>query len=222
MEMQQEEWVICRIFNKNEDKKNVVLQGQGYGLIEACSTPMYNSLPSLLEAPGSLECQSLENPFFINNQENDFKSLISPLVSQSHVGCSVNALNPSFLPITTTSTINNNTCRTITSNNQSQSMLFKSFLSHQDCDFKEQSTVSKQCKTEANFSHFQLHADANYFNLSWVDKFHLNSHQNPMFFEMDCNVSGFSAAANGTVAYDASTSTAFNRADFQMMLDPLI
>ncbi|KAA3467192.1 protein CUP-SHAPED COTYLEDON 3-like [Gossypium australe] len=65
------------------------------------------------------------------------------------------------------------------------SMLFKSLLSHQECVLKEQAaaTIPKQCKTEANFSNFQLPDST----LSWMEKMHPNPCQDPMFFDVDYN-----------------------------------
>ncbi|XP_050214357.1 protein CUP-SHAPED COTYLEDON 3 [Mercurialis annua] len=185
-----EEWVICRIFNKTVEKKNAFWQGQGF-LWEANS----NSLPSLLEAPSTLmECQSdhgLQNPFN-PFQEHDLKSLlVSPLVSQSH---HINSPSPS--------------------------MLFKSLLSHQDSTLKEHSTIIKQCKTEANFSNFQL-PDANFnWVLDKINDHHQDPFQSPLSFGMDCNVLGVTAAAAATnsdiTAHEMSTSVSLNRAGFQM------
>ncbi|CBI40758.3 unnamed protein product, partial [Vitis vinifera] len=110
------------------------------------------------------------------------------------------------------------TSSTTGNNNPSTSILFKSLLSHQECSLKEQTTIPKQCKTEANFSHFQL-PDA---NMHWVDRMNSNLHQNPLFFEMDyCSggVLGFTAATATETVHEMSTSIAFNRAGFQMMVD---
>lgn len=98
-------------------------------------------------------------------------------------------------------------------------MLFKSLLSHQDCTPKEQLTIQKQCKTEANFSDFQAPAEA---HLQWMDRIHPNptQYQNPLLFEIDCGLLGLSAFASAPLAdaaaanYDMSTSIAFNRAGF--------
>lgn len=217
--------MICRIFHKTGEKKNVVVQGQSYGQREVASSPSSGSL-------GPLECQfqspmqGVQNPFVMSsNQENDIKSLLlNPAVSQSHL-FPKNGLQPSFSPIPTTitsTTIATNK-NTNTNNNPSPSpsMLFKSLLSHhQDCTPKEQLTIHKQCKTEANFSHFQAPADA---NLQWMDRIHPNPTQqyhNPLLFEIDCGLLGLSAFASAPLAdaaaaaNDMSTSIAFNRAGF--------
>ncbi|KAK9270796.1 hypothetical protein L1049_026381 [Liquidambar formosana] len=216
-----EEWVICRIFHKSGEKKNPLFQAQGYHLMEISSSPTTNSLPPLLQTPTALlESQShalRNNPFLMNHQESGLKTLITnPVVSESH-HFPTNEFQPSCFSPTPPTTITTNK-NTIT--NPSPSILFKSLLSHQDCTLKEGATVPKQCKTEANFSHFQL-SDA---NLHWVDKFHQNPYQSPLFFEMDCSVLGLSAAAAAAAApdpvHDMSTSLAFNRADFRMMVDP--
>ncbi|KAJ6921099.1 protein CUP-SHAPEDTYLEDON 3 [Populus alba x Populus x berolinensis] len=226
-----DEWVICRIFHKKGEKKDVFLQAeQGYHLLEVYSPANSGSLPPLLDASASFfdQCQSknkvidaLQNAFLIpEHHENDLKSLPNPLVSQSHV-LSINGLQPSFSPppisINSTATSTNKNTNTDNSN-QSPSMLLKSILSYQDCTLKEQfSTVSKQWKTEASFSH-----DA---TSSGVDKItqphpYLN---NPLFFEMDCssNVLGFSGSASAadTIIHDMSTSIGFGRAGLQMMSD---
>ncbi|KAF2324813.1 hypothetical protein GH714_017242 [Hevea brasiliensis] len=192
-----EEWVICRIYHKTGEKRNGLVQGQGF-LLETSSPPISCSLPSLLEAQSTiLECQAqaptevLQNPFLIHQRESDLKSL---LVSQSHV-LSVNGLfQPSFSPspMTINTRETNKNTDTNTNNNPSPSMLIKSLLSHQDCTLKEQSTIPKHCKTEANFSHFQQ-PEA---NLNWVDKIHPSQYQYPVSFEMDCNVLGLLTAAS--------------------------
>ncbi|KAH8509781.1 hypothetical protein H0E87_011509 [Populus deltoides] len=215
-----DEWVICRIFHKKGEKKDVFLQAeQGYHLWEVYSPANSGSLPPLLDASASLcdQCQSknkvidaLQNAFLIpEHQENDLKSVPNPLVSQSHV-LSINGLQPSFSPtpisINSTATSTNKNTNT-DNNNQSPSMLFKSILSYQDCTLK----------TEASFSH-----DATFGGVHKITHPHpyLN---NPLFFEMDCssNVLGFSGSASAadTIIHDMSTSIGFSRAGLQMMLD---
>ncbi|XWS20817.1 hypothetical protein CRYUN_Cryun30bG0001800 [Craigia yunnanensis] len=222
-----EEWVICRIFHKTGEKKNALAQGQSY--ILEVSSSQTTSLPPLLEtATAFLESQSqtamqAQNPFLIHRQENDLKSLINPIVSQSPL-FPANGFQPSFsaTPTTITSTTTSTTDKNAATNtnNPSASMLFKSLLSHQDCILKEQATITKQCKTESNFSNCQL-PDA---TLNWMDKIDPNPCQNPLFFEMDCSVLGFSEGITGrdTSVHDMSTSIAFNRTGVQMMLDPPI
>lgn len=228
--------MICRIFHKAGEKKNGILQGQSY-FFEACSSPS-GSLPPLLETQTTLlECQSqnpnsieaLQNSFVYHQQESDLKSLINPVVSQSHSHDlfpmngfqSSFSHNPTTIISTNTSNTTNKHMMMNTDNTPSQSMLFKSLLSHQDFTLKEQTTIPRQCKTEANFSHFQL-PDANNSNFSWMEKIHPNPYQNPLFFEMDCNLSGLttqSATIAGSSANETSTSVAFNRTSFQVMLD---
>ncbi|KAG2698053.1 hypothetical protein I3760_07G133100 [Carya illinoinensis] len=214
-----EEWVICRIFHKKGEKKNPLLQGQNY-LLEAASSATSGSLPPLLEeVPNTLlECQlqDLQNSLLINNQDG-LKSLIHPVVSQSNL-FPINGFLPSFSTSTTTATTQN----TNTNNNPSQSplpsILFKSLLSHQDCStHKEQITIQKQCKTEANFSNVQMPADA---NLQWMDRIHTstNQYQNSLLVEIDCGLVGLSAFASAP-AIDApvnalSNSVALNRTGF--------
>ncbi|XP_011041171.1 PREDICTED: protein CUP-SHAPED COTYLEDON 3 isoform X2 [Populus euphratica] len=216
-----DEWVICRIFHKKGEKKDVFLQAeQGYHLLEVYSPANSGSLPPLLDASSASffdQCQSknkvidaLQNAFLITeHQENDLKSLPNPLVSQSHV-VSINGLQPSFSPtpisINSPATSTNKNTNT-DNNNQSPSMLLKSILSYQDCTLK----------TEASFSH-----DATFGGVDKITHPHpyLN---NPMFFEMDCssNVPGFSGSASAadTMIHDMSTSIGFSRAGLQMMLD---
>ncbi|KDP36751.1 hypothetical protein JCGZ_08042 [Jatropha curcas] len=195
-----EEWVICRIFHKNGEKKNGILQAQGF-LLEANSPPTFSSLPSLLEAPLLLECET-QTPFLIKQDSQSNKHTVS-------FGTS------SPITISTDAETNKNI-----QDNPSAPMLFKSLLSH---PLKEQFTIPKQCKTEPNFSHFQLPAGADHANLFnyWVEKIHHpNTYHCPLSFEMDCNVLGISTEFDSDItANDLSTSIAFNRADFQMMLD---
>ncbi|XP_010270533.1 PREDICTED: protein CUP-SHAPED COTYLEDON 3-like [Nelumbo nucifera] len=217
-----EEWVICRIFHKTGgEKKSPFFQAAHGYLMEACSSSPSTCLPPLLEPPTTVmdvqsSIQSLQNNYLIH-QENGVKNLINPVSTQTQLFpmSSSSLLRPSFSPTT------------INPNNPSHSILLKSLLSHQDCTLK-QATVQKQCKTESNFSHFQP-LDA---NLHWVDKIH----QNPLFIEMGVGgpggggggggpgpgggVLGFTAVAD--TVHEMSTSVAFNRAGFQMMLDPPI
>ncbi|XVF74067.1 hypothetical protein PTKIN_Ptkin13bG0031600 [Pterospermum kingtungense] len=180
-----EEWVICRIFHKTGEKKNGV--GAGQSVCSSTST----SLPPLLETPAPfLESQTSKQAFAI---QNELKSLINPVVSQSPLFLS-NGFQPSFSVDSTTDK------KKAVTNTNTNTMLFKSLL--------EQATIPKQCKTEANFSHFQL-PDASF-------------NQNRLYFDMDYGgVLGFSEAV---IAGDInmSTSIAFNRAGVgvQMMLDP--
>lgn len=222
----QEEWVICRIFHKAGEKKNGILQGQSY-VFEACSSPT-GSLPQLLETQTALlECQESENPDFQNafvyqhhQQESDLKSLIiNPVVSQSH------SHSDDLFPMNgfQTSFSHNNPSTTIAQS--PSSMLFKSLLlSHQDLTLKEQNAIPRQCKTEASFSHFQL-PDANN-SFSWMEKIQPNTYQNPLFFEMGCNLSGLTTTQSGNTAgssaNEMSTSVAFNRSSFRGMLDSSI
>ena len=211
--------MICRIFHKTGEKKNGVVQGQSNGNREAASSPSSGSLTPL-ECQFQGPMQGVQNPFVMSNQENDIKSLLlNPAVSQSHL-FPKNGLQPSFSPIPTiiTSTPIATNKNTNTNYNPSPSMLFKSLLSHQDCPPKDQLTIHKQCKTEANFSHFQAPADA---NLQWMDRIHPNPTQyhNPLLFEIDCGLLGLSAfasapLADAAAANDMSTSIAFNRAGF--------
>ncbi|XP_021912315.1 protein CUP-SHAPED COTYLEDON 3 [Carica papaya] len=184
-----EEWVICRIFHKTGEKKNSVAAAAAASVL----SPSRSSLaPVLLENQTPLlESQTHQtspgNPFVTNHH---LKTLINPLLSQS------NAL------------INQLSAAT---NNTNSSILFKSLLSHQQQQLP--STVTKQCKTEATFSHFQiLPVDA---KMNWMDKInHISS--SPLFSDMDSSMLG----PQGAAVDDTSTSIAFNTlANFHLMLD---
>ncbi|KAE8656492.1 Protein CUP-SHAPED COTYLEDON 3 [Hibiscus syriacus] len=200
-----EEWVICRIFNKTGEKKNALGQGQSHMMAVSSSSTTF--LPPLLESPASasfLEYQTqtlmqAHNSSLIHRQEND---LINPVAPQSH-----SRLEPShgFLSATSTITSSGTTDEhTLTNGNSSSaSMLFKSLLSHQGCFSREQATIPKQCKTEANFSRLD-----NKTSLNWMDKIHPNpACQNPWWFDMDSSVLGFSEGA--VTAHEMSTINGF-------------
>ncbi|XP_010064957.1 protein CUP-SHAPED COTYLEDON 3 [Eucalyptus grandis] len=255
-----DEWVICRIFHKTMEKKSLLFQGQNY-MLEVCSPPSTGSLPQLLETPITstpppnhlLEHQSQANsyqnqtqPFLMHQRDIDFKTLMSnpfvPLVPDLQA--------PSFSPTVTTTTHKDSYNNTDTKNIivtpslvSPSSMLFKSLLSHQDLftatNLKEHQhhTVLNQCKTETNFSHFQLNVDddndADGLH-SVVDKIHIvpfhQNHQSPVLFEMDTHPTTTSSVPDNnnaphghTVHHEMSTSTmAFNRVgpSFQMLVDP--
>lgn len=198
--MFQEEWVICRIVRKKGEKKiSVLIQDRSsYYLPESSSPPILGSLPTLLQTstpPAATTfavdshdirnpIQNLQNPFPIHHHRHQ-------MAPQPH-RYPVNGLQPSFSP-TNLATIdipkdmhNNN------NSNQSQSHRLKSLLSHQVCNLKEQGTaIPKQCKTEVNFSLFQLPSA----HLRWLDTVHHDPYLNPLFPGMDCGVTGFSSAA---------------------------
>ncbi|OVA01090.1 NAC domain [Macleaya cordata] len=206
-----EEWVICRIVHKTEgEKKTQYFQAHNY-LLELSSSQCSSSLPPLLESPKTLQesqpppLQILQDPYFIHH-DTDIQTLINPNLTQPN-NLSLMNFQPFYSPSTTTNT------------NISPSILFKSLISHQDCVLKEEPTVSKQFKPENNFSYFQqLDAATAAANLNWVDKIHQNPCQNSVSFGMGYGVLGFSAAAD--TVHEMSTSVAFNRTGFQMMLDP--
>ncbi|KAE8654099.1 Protein CUP-SHAPED COTYLEDON 3 [Hibiscus syriacus] len=189
-----EEWVICRIIHKKGEKKNGLAQAQRYNLdVSSSPTSATTSFPHLIETPNPfLESQSrtsmqTQTSFL----ENDLKSLINPVVFPAND----NGFQPSFSATPTfTRTPDKNTVEN-SSNSSATSMLFKSLISHQDSILKEQAvTILKQCKTEANLTHFPL-PDAS--TMSWMDKIHpLNTCQNPMFFDMDYNNSMLGFADN--------------------------
>ncbi|KAK8678304.1 hypothetical protein V6N13_143809 [Hibiscus sabdariffa] len=210
-----EEWVICRIFNKKGEKKKALAQGQSY--VMAVSSSSTTFLPPLLGTPGPasfLESKSqtimqAHNSYLIPCQEND---LMNPVVPQSQSRLfPPNGFLSATSTITKSSTSDNHP---ETNANSSASMFFKSLLSHQGCLSKEQPTIPKQCKTEANF----YHSDAANTTLNWMDKIHPHPPcQNSFFFEMDHTVLGFAEGA--VTGHDMSTSIAFNRAGGQMTLN---
>ncbi|XP_039049486.1 protein CUP-SHAPED COTYLEDON 3-like [Hibiscus syriacus] len=214
-----EEWAICRIFNKTGEKKNALSQGKSHVMaVSSCSTTFS---PPLLENPcpasfSESQSQTLmqdHNSYLIHRHENDLKYLINPVVSQLH-----SRLFPSNGLLSATSTITNSGTtdnHTLTNdNNSSVSMLFNSLLSHQGCFSREQTTIPKQRKTEANFSHLDSNTSVN-----WMDKIHPNPGcQNPWLFEMDYTVLGFSEGA--VTGHEMSTSMAFDKASGQMILNP--
>lgn len=181
-----EEWVICRIIHKTGEKKNGVAAAQGLGYIlelsllssttktTNCFRPLLETSTPLLESQTQTSMQAAHNSFL----EHDLKSLINPVVYPA------NGFQPSFTatPTTFSSTPDKNAS---SNSSAAASMLFKSLLSHQECVLREQAaaTIPKQCKTEANFSNFQLPDST----LSWMEKMHPNPCQDPMFFDVDYN-----------------------------------
>ncbi|XP_038999273.1 protein CUP-SHAPED COTYLEDON 3-like [Hibiscus syriacus] len=213
-----EEWVICRIFNKTGEKKNALDQGQSN--VMAVSSSSATLLPPLLETPGpasflespSQTLMQAHNSYLIHRQEKYLKSLINTVVPQSQ-----SRLFPSngFLSTTSTTTASSATDKhtETNANYSSASMPFKSLLSHQGCISKEQATIHRLCKTEANFSHLDSNT-----TMKWLDKIHPNPLcQNPIL-EMDYSVLGFSGGA--VTGHDMSTSIAFNTASGQIILNP--
>ncbi|KAI3418097.1 NAC domain-containing protein [Psidium guajava] len=215
-----DEWVICRIFHKTVEKKSLLFQGQNY-MLEACSPPSADSFPQLLET----QITSTPPPnHLLEHQSQANITATAHKDSYSHTDAKSIVVAPSLV--------------------SPSSMLFKSLLSHQDLftaatNLKEHQhhTVLGQCKTEANFSHFQLSVDDDAEGLqSIMDKIHHvpfhQNHQNPVLFEMDAPATTTSSVPNDnnsphghTVHHDMSTSTvAFNRVgpSFQMLADPAI
>lgn len=255
--------MICRIYHKTGEKKNPLFQGRQSclpALLETQTptpTPR-NALLEEFEYQTQNPMQALQNQnlnSFLNNQkqnqdhhqENDLKSLINNPVNQSHlfpinglIQPSCFSVSPTSRSVTTASTTTTTNKNPSTSSSLLPPMLFKSLLSHQDCTWKEQEqplTVLKQCKTEANFSHFQAPPSSsdhdndnhnNYLPSSFIPKNHPNTYhyQNPLLFETDdFGVLGFSDAAadaDAATLHEMSISMAnFNRAGFQTQLDPL-
>ncbi|KAL2506030.1 Protein CUP-SHAPED COTYLEDON 3 [Abeliophyllum distichum] len=155
-----EEWVICRIFHKLVEKKNPALY-QSYCIkASSCSLPpLLEPLPALLESQSQDPMQTLQNqnPFLVHHrQENDLKSLINPVVSQCDFFPSFSATpNPT----------------------DQDSILFKSFLSHQDCTLKGlNNVIAKQRMTRED-------AFAAAANMRWGDKIpETSAYQNPLLF----------------------------------------
>ena len=205
--------MICRIFHKTGEKKNTIFQGHAY-------LGGSNSLPALMESQTTLlESQSHPintNPFLVHHhhqESNELKALINPVVAVMS-----DLSSPLAFPI----------------NSGFQSCSF-STPPPTTTTATAAATIPKQCKTEANFnfsSHFQL-PPPDAASMHWVDRIHSNLlHQHPLFFEMDYCTSDAAAAASGftgggdsaaaaadTTVHEMSTSIAFNRAGFQMMVD---
>ncbi|CAI9777128.1 unnamed protein product [Fraxinus pennsylvanica] len=203
-----EEWVICRILHKIVEKKNPALYQNYCITASSSSSPITTatgscSLPPLLEPPlpglSESQCQypmqtlQNQNPFLIHRrQENYLKSLINPVVSQ----CDIFPLNiPSFSP-----TPNPNSAAAT----DQDSVLFKSFLTHEECTLKGLNNFFVKQHDEA----FAAAAA----NMQWGEKIpESTAYQNPLLF------GGIEAqlAANATTIDDFK----FNRQGFQMVLD---
>ncbi|KAL0545328.1 hypothetical protein IC582_015206 [Cucumis melo] len=241
-----EEWVICRIFHKNGEKKNSMFQCQTYLLESALSSSTTsNSLPPLLEtnptttlvecqsqAAMQLQLQAFQNPFQIRQPpENDLKRFMSSVMSQSNLLSSSEQLHKSptsINPIITNAANNNNNMYA-----PSPSTLFKSLLSHQDSTvlLKQQQQQQQQFNKAADSPSFTTHnfeaaeAEAN-SNLMDIKKMMVPNgspcsyHQHPLFFETECN-SPPTLPAHVSL-HDISTSISFNRPSYQTMLDPRI
>lgn len=168
---------------------------------------MGGSLAPLLQSSMSMtttkaiESHESQNPF--QNLQNPFPNQ-HQMVSQLHP-LSVNGLQSSFSPASSLATMD--VIKEMNNNNNpspSNPHLFKSLLSNQVCNLKEQSTtIPKQLKTEVNFSLFQL-PNA---NLRWLDTVHHDDpYANPLFHGMDfCGVAGFSSAAPLSITPSATT-----------------
>nr|ACL14364.1 CUP-SHAPED COTYLEDON3 [Aquilegia coerulea] len=196
-----EEWVLCRILQKTGEKKSPLFHAHNC-FQEVFSSPS-NFLPPMLE-PSTTVTQtplhSLQNSFALK-QESDLKAILNPYAIQLHDFHTNFQSTYSPTSIKDTSPLS--------------SFMFKNSLSNQDSILKEP-TVPKQFKRETNFPHFQPF-DATF---NCMDKVQQNLWQDPLSFEMDCSsVLGFSADDVDTV-HEMSTSVAFNRTRFQMMLDP--
>lgn len=237
----QEEWVICRIFHKNGEKKNPMMfscesylmeSGGGCGL-SSSTTSNSLQLPPLLETPTTtlIECQSqaaaaaaaaaFQNSFQINQQppppENDLKSLVSSVVSQSNLLSSSEAPCFSHRPSSNVNPIIANPNNNMASpSSLSSSIFFNSRQHYSDYMFKRLKGEESSFST----THFEP-TDTNNSNSFMDIKVHPN---HPLFFEMDqCNSSPPPAAAAAEMSvHDISTSIAFNRSPFQTMLDPHI
>lgn len=238
-----EEWVICRIFHKNGEKKNPLFQCQTYLLESALSSSTTsNSLPPLLESTPTttlVECQSqaamqaFQNPFQIQQpHENDLKRFMSSVVSQSNLLSSSEQPHKSPISINPIDNANNN----MLLYTSSPSILFKSLLSHQDstvvlkqqqqqCDhvFKQFNKAAEASFTAHNFEPGEAEANSNFMDIKKMMQPNAppsSYHQHPLFFEMECNSP--TAVAADVSLHDISTSIAFNRPAYQTMLDPHI
>ncbi|KAJ4965161.1 hypothetical protein NE237_017010 [Protea cynaroides] len=221
-----EEWVICRIFNKNGgEKKNPTFHPHRYfaeAAAAAAAACSHSTASTLMKyEPQSTQMKNLQNP----SMGLDVKHLTDNSAVSQPQFLAMNSMQSSFSsPITTLNSNNNN-------NNlsHSQSILIKSLLSHSHhhqewVPKQEEATVPKQCKTESCFSHFQpppaasFHCgqgwdigDTDHHQVRWS----FSSNQNPFCFEM------MGSGASSSTAHEMSTSVAFNnRAGYQMMLDP--
>ncbi|XP_022981910.1 protein CUP-SHAPED COTYLEDON 2-like isoform X2 [Cucurbita maxima] len=256
-----EEWVICRIFHKNGEKKNPMFPCHAYLLESAAaalsSSTTSNSLPPLLETTPTtlIECQSqaamqaFQNPFQIHQPpENDLKSFVSSVVSQSNLLSSneqppyshkpppptpFNTISITSNNINPIANANSNNTYTPSASSSSSSLLpsilFNSLLSHQDSTAllkqqqqQQQCDVFKQFKAEASFTtHFEpAEANSDFMDMMKMQPNPPSYHQHPLSFEMECS-SPLAAAAEVSV-HDISTSIAFTKAAYQTMLDPHI
>lgn len=211
--------MICRIFHKVGEKKNGGCFVQQSYLFESAASDGNTTLPPLMEPSQSQNpIETLQNPFVIN-QENDLKSLINN---------NIVVPQPDIYGLLTTTTTNKSPSH---SQSQSQSttspsMIFKTLLSNQPNSCSTVSatiTSTKYCKTEPNFSNFQLPDSSSTNFSSWIEKIqqnpYQNQNQNPVFYEME-NCSSFAgvsdAAMTSTPVNDMSIS---HRPSFQVMFD---
>ncbi|KAH6778269.1 NAC Apical domain transcriptional regulator superfamily protein [Perilla frutescens var. hirtella] len=194
-----EEWVICRIFHKMPDKKNLVqMQGQNYLFYNpSCSA---NSLPPLLESQDqSTILLQNQNPLFIHTQESNIKTLINPVVSEA-----------GFLPVN------------LNSDKESMFLNMKPFMSNEDFGFKELSNaIAKQCKKEPDFrTHLQLLSDGS-SSMRWGDKIEEScKYQNPFIFGVNAGNLGIPSATVGDHSVTAASLGAAAAIDHVMSTEP--
>ncbi|KAF5178433.1 Nac domain [Thalictrum thalictroides] len=204
-----EEWVLCRILQKTGEKKSPLFHAHHHSCFQQVFSSPSNFLPPMLESSTTLSLPETQTPplhtlqnSFALKQETDFKAILNPYSIQLH------DFQTNFQSTYSPTTIKDTS--------PLSSFMFKTSLSNQDSILKGP-TVPKQFKTETNFHHFQP-LDATY-NFP-LDKVQQNLWQDPLSFEMNCSsVLGVSTDDVDTV-HEMSTSLAFNRTPYQMMLDP--
>ncbi|GAA0154895.1 hypothetical protein Leryth_000697 [Lithospermum erythrorhizon] len=177
-----EEWVICRIYHKIEEKKKSLIQGHGCNIMRTHNPtllpPLLETSPTtLLESQSHNPMECLESSFpkspfpFQHNQENDdFKSLISPcnkITHQQPLTMPNNNANNSniydsllFQPSLSAITTSN-----IASSSTSLNFKHPFTYSHQDGSLKElANAIAKQCKTESNYLQSPCQSSNNFQN----------------------------------------------------------
>ncbi|XP_065846917.1 protein CUP-SHAPED COTYLEDON 3 [Euphorbia lathyris] len=171
-----EEWVICRIFHKNGEKKTTLFEGQNYFFESQCTSS--SSLPSLLEISTENHHNFTMNP----HQNNDLKTLIFPYFP------------PNSMEI-------NEATKQELNSNPSQLMLLKSLISNQNRNFKEEQSSSRSCSSSVLLQIKPENSlDSNLMN--WVDKNHHQIYPNMLCNFMDCNgVTGISGADDSDIYY---------------------
>lgn len=212
----QEEWVICRIYQKLGERKNGVMlvQGQSSYMQEASKSCLSHlvdqtikSGPLALQPYKTLESLYNQNQLFMNhtNLESLITNSSSSAPAMPQPNSVLNDLQTSF---------------TRNREKDDTKLLNTLLSSHQDyyC-FKDQETphFRKICKTEPNFSHFKKPEPL-------APDFHqvinTNYHKNPLIYGDLDNGNNNLVGINCGIP-DCDVSSSFNRAGFkQMLLDP--